>query len=141
MTDKLPDKIVNIGVLRINHNSRKICTCDNRTFTIDTKNRIVTCNQCGAIIDPFEVLIDITEHWERMEERTQRLLEQRREIENYKPWLIVIRDLERQYKGKQYLPVCPHCDKAFYLEELVRWVNREIEEARRKKEKGCSDGG
>lgn len=129
--DELPNKIIDIKILKINRNIRKHCTCSERTYTIDQVNREITCDKCGAIIDPFEVVVDIAYRRERLREETNRLLEQRKEIINYNPHLLVFRSLEQSYRGKRMLPVCPECGKAFYFEKITSWTNRRSEEQRR----------
>lgn len=134
-TDKLPNKVVELEVLRINRNIDKRCKCYRweRNFTIDTTNKKVYCRCCGAEVDPYEALEDIAEYYERLQNHTKMLLEQRKQIDSYKPWMVVFRDLERQYREKKMLPVCPHCDRAFYFEEISQWTNRELEEKRRQR--------
>lgn len=38
----------------------KICTCKDRVVLVDTINRRCECSECGAILDPFDVLEEIT---------------------------------------------------------------------------------
>lgn len=59
-----------------------------------------------------------------------RLREQAKALQNYKPWLKTIRYLEKQYRGKRMLPECPRCNAPFYLEELTSWTGREFASAR-----------
>jgi PHP family Zn ribbon phosphoesterase len=132
--DGLPENIVTIDALRINRNIEKRCKCENRTFVVDANNRSVHCGECGARVEPYDALYELATFYERLEEQVRRLLEQRRQILNYKPHLVVIRELEQRYRGKNYLPTCPHCDQAFYLEDLLStmWVNREWYERRQR---------
>lgn len=96
---ELPEKVLRFDIARVNYGRRKICRCLNPHYEIDAQNRLVVCNDCGAIIDPFDALVDIAEHYERIERWNQAALDQRREIENYKPRLLVIRELEKRYCG------------------------------------------
>ena len=130
--EKLPDKVVDIEVLRINRNINKRCQCDDRNYVVDTQNKEVSCGKCGARIDPYEAIEDLAYNHERLQREAQMLLDQRREITNYKINMVVFRGLESNYRGKKMLPICPHCNRAFYFEELNFWTNREIEERRRK---------
>jgi hypothetical protein len=133
VTDKLPEKIIKIETLRINRDIYKRCRCAywERKYEVDPQNREVTCKKCGSRVDPFDAIYDMAKHYERLEEEVQRLLEQRKEIINYKPHMIVFRNLESNYRGKKMLPSCPHCHRGFFFEEIVNWTNREIEERRR----------
>jgi len=130
MTDKLPDKIIGIDQLKINRGINKFCTCHNRRFMIDPKNRRVTCQGCGSGVDPYDAMYEIARKGEKLQEQVQSLLEQRKQIQNYKPWLVTIKNLEKQYRGKKMLPTCPSCEEPFYLEELTYWTNAKLAEGR-----------
>ncbi|RFA31908.1 hypothetical protein CAI16_19540 [Virgibacillus dokdonensis] len=129
----LPDKVVHMDQVRINRGITKACRCQKKKYVLDTTNRRVHCSSCGAIIDPFEAMREMALHWERVNEQIDLLLKQRKQIQNYKPWLITIRNLEKQYRGKKMLPNCPRCSEPFFLEELNHWSGRSFAEARIKK--------
>lgn len=126
--DRLPDKVKRIDVLRVEYGKRKLCECFNPHYEIDHQNRLVHCTDCGAIVDPFEALEKIARHYERIGEQVETLLEQRREIANYKPHLVVIKELERRYRAQHFsmVPCCPHCGEPFDLPELTHWANRKF---------------
>lgn len=123
---ELPEKVLRFDIARVNYGRRKICRCLNPHYEIDAQNRLVVCNDCGAIIDPFDALVDLAKHYERIERWNQAALDQRREIENYKPHLLVIRELEKQYRRQKMIPMCPHCGKPFDLKEIAKgsWCSR-----------------
>ena len=132
MSDKLPDKIIPISTLRINRDKNKKCTCRNRKFEIDTQNREISCQECGAIVHPYDALFDIAMHYERLEEEVSNLLAVRKQIVDYKPHLLVMRELEKIYMGGRMLPCCPHCHKGIHAKELlVSSVSKKHEEQRR----------
>jgi len=119
--DRLPDKIIDFTVLKIKYDRQKICQCPNPTYIIDYENKFVTCSQCGAYIDPFDALVCLASKPEKFRRETEMLLKQRQEIINYKPHMIVFRNLEQQYhKGKhgRMLPSCPRCGKPFKFEDI-----------------------
>lgn len=120
--NQLPDKIIGLDQLRINRGIRKICKCDNRKFVIDTTNRRVTCSSCGAIIDPYEAIVDIASQHEEFNRQVEHLLDQRIELEKYKPHLWVIKSLESSYRGRKMLPCCPRCNGPFYDEEIFDYM-------------------
>lgn len=138
MGDKLPDNVVSITALTINRNKRKNCECYNSypkkrpAYEIDAVNKEITCRYCGVVIDPFDALLHISNEWEFVEEDTKRLLEQRKEIVNYKPWLLIIRNLEKECRGGSMIPSCPHCHKGILFEEFSGFTNKEMELQRRK---------
>ncbi|GAA0491122.1 hypothetical protein GCM10008986_16480 [Salinibacillus aidingensis] len=130
MVDNLPNKVVEIDQVRINRGIEKICKCDNRKFMIDTQNRQVNCSSCGAVIDPYDAMYELATNGEKLRNQVEQLLEQRKQIANYKPWLVTIKRLEKQYRGKKMLPNCPRCAEPFYLEEIKRWTGRSFADAR-----------
>jgi len=132
LSEKLPDKIIPISTLRINRDKNKKCTCRNRKFEIDTQNKEILCQECGAIVHPYDALFDIAMHYERLEEEVSNLLAVRKQIVDYKPHLLVMRELEKIYMGGRMLPCCPHCHNGIYAKELlVHHVSKRHEEQRR----------
>ena len=126
--NELPDKVKDIDVIRLNRNLRKICKCNRPHFEVDTTNRLVTCTDCGAIGDAFDVLVYLCKDYERLQEQVDALLEQRKEIARYKPYRVTIKNLEQMYKGGKMLPHCPKCGEIFRLEELIHWSNARLYE-------------
>lgn len=126
MSNELPDKVIRMDVVRVEQAKMKSCECFEPHYTIDTINRLVYCKDCGAIVDPFNALTYLAEHYDRIAKWTETILEQRRQIESYKPHLVVIKQLEEQCRANKYsmMPVCPHCKEPFELSDLRTWVNR-----------------
>lgn len=131
--DKLPDKIIDIDILRINRNIHKRCQCSEKTFVVDPQNRAVYCGKCGAQVDAYDAMYYLAAHHEQLRARLNQMYEQAREISKYKPHLRVIKSLEQHYRGRKMLPTCPHCHRAFWLEELKHWTNAELEKKRRER--------
>ncbi len=126
----LPDKIIGLDQLRISRGLEKFCKCNKRKFVLDTSNRRVTCSSCGAFVDPYDALYELAHADEERNRQVEKLLEQRKEIVSYKPHLIVIKNLEKNYRGKKMMPISPCCNEPFMLEELYRWVNWKFNEKR-----------
>jgi hypothetical protein len=132
---ELPDNIKRIDVLRLEKAKQKPCECHTYHYDIDNANKLVYCRDCGAIVDPFQALWNLAYHYECLGDQVNSLLEQRKEIVNWKPWLLVFRKLESSYRSKENLPCCPECGKPFYFEQIRNWTNRKMEEIRREREK------
>jgi hypothetical protein len=140
MTDILPDNVVKLTTLIINRDKHKNCDCyehwyiDRKwpSYEIDTTNREVTCRHCGAIVDPFEALLTISEKHDRCMQELTDLFNQAKELSEYKPWLLVIRELERECRSGKMVLSCPHCNKGILFEEMTCWINKERELERRK---------
>lgn len=124
----LPDKVKRIDILRVDYGCRKLCECLSPHYVIDYENRLVTCSDCNAVVEPFQALYTLARRYERLGEQIETLLEQRKEISNYKPHLVVIKNLEKQYRSNNYsmLPICPRCGEPFDLNELNDWINRKF---------------
>lgn len=122
--NELPENVVNLTTLRIERGLSKFCTCPNKTFTIDSSNRMVTCSTCGSYVDPYDALIELALKPESLHRDIKRLLEQRKQIAQYKPHLVVIKMLEQSARDKNMMPVCPKCNQPFELHELNHWTNR-----------------
>lgn len=127
MSDGLPEKIVRFDMLKLERGRKKLCTCFYPHYEIDERNRLIYCTDCGALVDPFEAIVKVASAYERDSKFVEQLLEQRKQIENYHPRRLVIKELEKRYeRDSNLIPTCPHCHQPFDLEELrgVVWVGR-----------------
>jgi hypothetical protein len=124
VNDKLPEKVKRLDFLRVERGMKKLCNCLDPRFEIDYSNRLIYC-KCGALVDPFDALYEVARHYERMAEYTEYMLRTRQEIDNYKPHLVVIKELEKHYRGSKLWPTCPICKGAFDLKELINtgWIH------------------
>ncbi|WP_305153875.1 hypothetical protein [uncultured Clostridium sp.] len=124
--DELPDKIIGLDQIRINRGLDKICKCRYRKFILDTTNKKVLCASCGAEVEAYEALCELAEQDEEKTRQLEILLEQKKKLDNYKPWLKVIKELETKYRGYKAIPMCPRCKEPFYLEEISSWYGKEV---------------
>lgn len=124
--NKLPDNIKRIDVLKVEFGKQKLCQCLNPHYEIDYQNRLIYCSDCGAIVDAFEAITNIAQRYSRLGDQVEALLEQRRQIDNYKPHLVAIKKLEHCYRQNKFsmVPCCPRCHQPFDLTELSHWANR-----------------
>lgn len=136
MDKDLPDNVVPISMLRIKYGNPKKCTCANRKYVIDHVNKEVLCADCGVAFSPYDALVDIAQHYDRLNSQVQSLHEQKKQIANWKPHLLPLRELERVYRGGAMLPCCPHCHRGIEARELTSYVNKQMEMERRKFDKG-----
>lgn len=129
----LPENVIPITAIRINHNKDKKCTCRNRCFEVDTQNKEILCAECGAVVPPYDAMLDIAFDVNTMNMEVESLREQRMKLLNWKPHLIALRKLERIYRSGSMLPSCPHCGRGIEAQELLkREVNKQMEMERRK---------
>lgn len=122
----MKNKIADIELLKIKRNLRKICTCEEKKFTIDTQNRTVWCSICDAYIDPYDAILYLARNIEKYEEQAQYFLNRIKEYATYKPYLRVMKYIEQNYRANNYsmIPRCPKCNEHFHLEELTSWTNK-----------------
>ena len=144
--EKLPDNVVNIDLIKFDRNRNKLCECNSLHVTIDTKNRKIYCQHCQTERDPFEVIAEMGKRFGEINERLEQSLQQKKELDNYKPHLKIIKELEKKTRAgnNQAHPVCPCCAEPFMLSELTefygaKFVNGRIIErisAKRKENEG-----
>lgn len=122
----LPDKVTDIELLKVRRNMRKICSCEDKTFTVDTTNRAIWCSKCDAWIDPFDAMVYLATHIEKFKNTTEYYLNRAKEYANYKPHLRVFKHLEQHHREQNYgmVPICPECKKPFEFEKIDTWVNK-----------------
>lgn len=123
------DKVLSFDLFKVERGREKICKCNPPHYTIDTVNRIVYCNDCGATLDAFDALVTLCEHMKRYEEyqreaikrtnflRGEANAELRRRIKNQ-----VFKDMDKEYRSGM-LPYCPKCGEVFDPSKIKRWIN------------------
>lgn len=123
-------EIISFQRLRIERNHRKICTCNQPRYEIDTVNRIVVCLECNTVVDSFEALTRLAERMEELEEfqkRAKETAENWKQIadKEYKRRMRyhTFREMDKQYQNDM-LPICPKCHKVFDPTDVKRFVNR-----------------
>lgn len=127
--DKLPDKVIDFTAIQRGRTQRDVCNCGSSArYIIDEVNKTVHCANCGARVEPFQALLEFTDRQSAFQRQTRKLHEQRKEIMNYKPHRVVIKELEKKYNkstrgkanlGTKIYPMCPCCNEPFDLSEIV----------------------
>jgi hypothetical protein len=84
-------------------------------------------------VDPFEALKNIANDIERWNREVQSLLKQRRELLDWQPHLIALREVEKTYRGGKYIPFCPHCKRGLLVEDLTAGFTGKEKELERRK--------
>lgn len=123
--DKRP---IRIDILRIEYGRRKLCQCPDPHYIIDAQNKLVECEDCGAIVDPFEAILEIARSLQRINDQHERMLKERESVVGFEPRLHVMKELSKRYTGKnsKMVPRCPHCHVPFELHDLLNtsWCSR-----------------
>lgn len=120
----MSDKVVNIETLIINRRREKNCKCSKPSYEIDTKNHLVYCQKCLAVIEPFEALVRLAEHIEEINDSIEYAKSYKNELINYKPYLREAKRYERMMREKDMLPICPKCNHMFNWNEIVSMGNK-----------------
>lgn len=55
----MDNEIISFNLARIERGREKLCKCDPPHYEIDTVNRIVSCQDCGATVDAFDALVTL----------------------------------------------------------------------------------
>lgn len=120
----MSEKVITLDVIRIERHKPRKCTCDpyNMHFTVDKVNKEVTC-ECGMVVDPFDALQNLAEHYERLNDQQERMNEQRKQWLKEKPHSVLFKELERDYRRGTMLPECPRCNQPFDYTEIRGHIN------------------
>lgn len=124
------DKVLSFTLFKVEKGREKICKCNPPHYTIDTKNRIITCDDCGATLDAFEALMSLYKHIDGYREYQEKALEK---CKTYKEWAdkewrrrmknAAFKDMDKQYQSGM-LPHCPKCGEIFDPMEITGWTNK-----------------
>ena len=116
--------IIEFDLLKYKQNATRICKCENPTYIIDRKNRLVYCEKCEVIKDPFAILEEFADRGKKLNEKTERIREYQKELMSYKPHLKSIKSLESNIRSGKMLPYCPQCNQLFKIEEIYQYGNK-----------------
>lgn len=128
------DKVLSFTLFRVEKGREKICKCKAPHYVIDTVNRIVICEDCGATLDAFDALERLVDHVKRYEEfqkeairktnayREEANKELRRRFRNR-----AFKEMDQHYKSGMY-PICPECGNIFDPSEIKRWTRKKYKQ-------------
>ena len=117
-------KVVNIETLIINRRREKNCKCKKPHYEIDIQNHLVYCQDCIALVEPFEALVQLARHIEEINDNIESATRYKKELMSYKPYLREAKRYEKMMREKHMLPLCPHCHKPFNWNEVVEMINK-----------------
>lgn len=117
-------------ILKIELFRRHDPKCRHTAFEIDYQNKTLYCQDCKEMVDPYRVVELMIQDDSIRIQRYRALREEVRKLEQYKPWLKAVRELESVWRGSM-LPCCPHCSKGVEAVDLLKMkVNREYAKLR-----------
>lgn len=121
------DGVLSFTLYKIEKGREKICKCNPPHYVLDEVNRLVICNDCGAVVEPFEALLQMTKYIDEFAEYQRESInkinvyremaneESRRRMKNK-----AFKDMDRNYQKGLY-PYCPECGKIFDPAKIIRW--------------------
>ena len=70
----MDNEIISFNLARIERGREKLCKCDPPHYEVDTVNRIVSCQDCGATVDAFDALVTLARRYELVEDAQRKML-------------------------------------------------------------------
>lgn len=70
----MDNEIISFSLVKIERGREKLCKCDPPHYEVDTVNRIVSCQDCGATIDAFDALVTLAKRYEQLEDAQRKML-------------------------------------------------------------------
>ena len=70
----MDNEIISFNLARIERGREKLCKCDPPHYEVDTVNRIVSCQDCGATVDAFDALLTLARRYELLEDAQRKML-------------------------------------------------------------------
>jgi hypothetical protein len=128
MSDKLPEQVSDIDIIRIIQGEGKRCYCHSPRFVLREDTRTVYCRQCGAQMDAYRALERLARGWDEVNAQVHRLLKERQELLDWQPHRILVKEINDTLTHRatqNMIPVCPHCGEGIEYQELLQgdgWI-------------------
>ena len=100
LKDALGAKVISIAVARKTYDERTRAPCSHIAIEVDPLLSRVTCQKCGASVNPVEWIAMLAEHWECIERINEKLHAQHLLLQHE------AKLLEQQQRAK-----CQHCQR------------------------------
>lgn len=91
------DNVLSFTLFKVEKGREKICRCDPPHYIIDTTNRIVICDDCGAVLDTFDALRILCEYIKKYEEYQEKAIER---VNIYKE--LANEEMRRRFRNKAF---------------------------------------
>lgn len=128
------DGIISFDLLKTEVNRQKICRCKDASMILDVNNRLVICDKCGAILDPFDALMRLGDKQQEWVDYQKKALESLKALKNkaklYSEEAQKALTSMQRYKNTRRIarmcedelfPVCPECEKIIDPAKINRW--------------------
>jgi len=116
--------------------------CAHKHLELDDNGEIVLCLDCKQQVTAYWALRHITEQWRDHASKLQKQADDLRERVQKNVSLLAAQRVEKAWRRKSMVPVCPHCSAGILPEDRLgdSCINKEIELRRRAVGKTASEG-
>ena len=130
-------KIVDIGDVRVSRgmSRRHVSSCKHRQVTYDQRERRIWCRDCETNVEPFDAFLMIVEHFDAADKKAQRMIAEAHEASKFALVSRAAKEIDKQWRRKNMVPSCPHCNAGIWPEEALRMgsVGKEYDKARKQR--------
>lgn len=117
---------------------RKHSDCSHNSLIYNTADRRIWCEDCETTIDNFSAFMRIRDIWASADDEIRRREQAVQEAEKHAILSRAAKAVDKAFRQRGHVPVCPHCSHALLPEDVLRldrgqMVSKEIEIARRKR--------
>lgn len=124
----MDNEIISFDLVRIERGREKLCKCNPPHYEVDTVNRIVSCQDCGATVDAFDALVTLARRHELVEDAQRKMLSKAKtygeladaEFKRMRKNK-AFRDMEGNYRNGLY-PICPKCAEVIDPVDIRHWT-------------------
>ena len=124
----MDNEIISFSLAKIERGREKLCKCDPPHYEIDTVNRIVSCQDCGATVDAFDALLTLARRYELLEDAQRKMLSKTKlygamadaEFERMRRNK-TFRDMDENRRKGLY-PICPKCSEVIDPVDIRHWT-------------------
>ncbi len=140
--DSVPSwcEVIDLAGVRVERGlpARRVAQCEHKRLTYCADERRVWCSDCERTIENFDAFMTLTTYFHRMAGAVARDMERAKEALAHAVLSRAAKALDKVWRGRSMAPCCPHCRGALLPEDFADGVgmsvNRELEEARRKRD-------
>lgn len=127
--------VVDIGDARVARgmSRRPYSVCKHKMMIYDQKERRIWCKECEADVEHFDAFLILVAQFSSAAAEIQRRHEKVAEAERINITRIAAKNMEKAFRSRNMVPMCPHCTAGIFPEETAQlgMVGRDYETARR----------
>lgn len=111
-------KVVDIGDLRIarGKSKRPFTTCKHNNVIYDANERRIWCKDCEKNVDPFDVIVSLSESFDKAYKQLEAKAQQLKEAEKHNIRRLATRAIDKAWSKNKTIPACPMCGHGLFPE-------------------------